>query len=141
MTTPVSSIALVTFGSFIGSFSALGLKAGSRRVQNNLRSLLTNWPLAAGIAGYLLSSVFFIIGLKNGELSILFPMVSTGYIWTLVWSRVFFKEPFTRGKFVGLALILAGCVIGLGHPATGLDFRTACCRCKAPAPRGAPWEN
>ena len=114
MTTPPSSIALVTFGSFIGSFSALGLKAGSARLKS-LRSLFTNWPLMAGIAGYLLSSVFFIIGLKNGELSILFPMVSTGYIWTMVWSRVFFKEPFTRGKFVGLALILAGCVLlGLG---------------------------
>ena len=51
MTTPASSIALVTIGSFIGSFSALGLKAGSKRVQKNLRSLFTNWPLAAGIAG------------------------------------------------------------------------------------------
>lgn len=114
MTTPPSSIALVTFGSFIGSFAALGLKAGSARLKN-LRSLFTNWPLMAGIAGYLLSSVFFIIGLKNGELSILFPMVSTGYIWTMIWARLFFKEPFTRGKFVGLALILAGCVLlGLG---------------------------
>ena len=114
MTTPASSIALVTFGSFIGSFSALGLKAGSARLKS-LWSLFTNWPLMAGIAGYLLSSVFFIIGLKNGELSILFPMVSTGYIWTMVWSRLFFKEPFTRGKFLGLALILAGCVLlGLG---------------------------
>jgi len=115
VTTPLSSIALVTFGSFIGSFSALGLKAGSKRLQRNLLSVLTNWPLAAGIAGYLVSSVFFIIGLKNGELSILFPMVSTGYVWTMVWSRVFFKEPFTRGKFLGLGLILAGCVLlGLG---------------------------
>ena len=114
MTTPVTSIALVTFGSFIGSFSALGLKAGAKRLES-LRSLFTNWPLMAGIAGYLLSSVFFIIGLKNGELSILFPMVSTGYVWTMVWSRLFFKEPFTPGKFVGLALILAGCVLlGLG---------------------------
>ena len=114
MTTPASSIALVSFGSFIGSFSALGLKAGSKRIES-LHSLFTNWPLAAGIAGYLLSSVFFIIGLKNGELSVLFPMVSTGYIWTMLWSHLFFKEPFTRGKFLGLALILAGCVLlGLG---------------------------
>src|SRR5450755_5136834 len=120
MTTPVSAIAWVTFGSFIGSFSALGFKAGSHRLEGNLRSLLTNWPLAAGIAGYLLSSVFFIIGLKSGELSILFPMVSSGYIWTMIWSRVFFKEPFTRGKFVGLALILAGCVLlGLGTRQAG----------------------
>ena len=115
MTTPISSIAWVSFGAFLGSFSAIGFKAGSKRLEMNLRSLLTNWPLAAGVAGYLLSSIFFIIGLKSGELSILFPMVSTGYIWTMVWSWLFLKEPFTRGKFVGLALILLGCVLlGLG---------------------------
>jgi drug/metabolite transporter (DMT)-like permease len=42
-------------------------------------------------------------------------MVSLGYIWTLLWSRIFFHEPFTRGKFVGLALILVGVFfVGLG---------------------------
>jgi drug/metabolite transporter (DMT)-like permease len=36
-------------------------------------------------------------------------------VWTLVWSRIFFKEAFTRQKFVGLALILIGvCFVGLG---------------------------
>ena len=59
--------------------------------------------------------MFFIAGLKSGALSILFPMVSTGYVWTMLWSRLFFREPFTRGKFVGLTLILLGCVLlGLG---------------------------
>src|SRR4051794_40807797 len=105
MTTPISSIALVSFGAFIGSFSALGFKAGAKRLKMDMRSLLTNWPLAAGVVGYLLSTVFFIAGLKNGELSILFPMVSTGYIWTMLWSRLFFQEPFTRGKAIGLTLI------------------------------------
>jgi multidrug transporter EmrE-like cation transporter len=115
MTTPLSSIALVTFGSFIGSFGAIGFKFGSTRLEMNVRSLLTNWPLAAGVAGYLLSSVFFLAGLKSGELSILYPMVSTGYVWTMLWGRLFLHEPFSRGKFVGLALILAGCVLlGLG---------------------------
>lgn len=115
MSTPLSSIALVSVGAFMGSFSAIGFKAGAKRLETNLRSLLTNWPLVAGVAGYLVSTAFFLAGLKNGELSILFPMVSTGYIWTMVWSRIFFKEPFTRGKFLGLALILGGCVLlGLG---------------------------
>jgi drug/metabolite transporter (DMT)-like permease len=115
VTTPLSSIALVSFGAFIGSFSSLGFKAGSKRLEKNLRSLYTNWPLALGIVGYLLSAVFFILGVKTGELSILFPMVSTGYIWTMIWARMFFHEPLTRGKFVGLALILVGCVLlGLG---------------------------
>jgi len=120
MTTPLSSIALVTFGSFIGSLGAIGFKAGSKRLERNLRSLATNWPLAVGVAGYLVSSVFFILGLRNGEVSILFPMVSTGYIWTMLWSRLFFHEPFTRGKIFGLALILVGCVLlGLGTRQAG----------------------
>jgi drug/metabolite transporter (DMT)-like permease len=42
-------------------------------------------------------------------------MVSLGYIWTLLWSRLFFNEPFTREKFVGLGLILLGvCFVGMG---------------------------
>ncbi len=43
-------------------------------------------------------------------------MVSLGYIWTLFLSRIFFGEPFTRGKIAGLAMVLAGIVLlGLGN--------------------------
>jgi drug/metabolite transporter (DMT)-like permease len=59
--------------------------------------------------------VFYGFGIRHGELSVLYPMVSLGYIWTLVWSRIFFKEPFTGAKFAGLALILLGVfLVGLG---------------------------
>jgi len=113
-------MAWVSFGAFIGSLGAVGFKAGSRRLEINLRSVLKNWQLAAGVAGYLLSSVFFVFGLRTGELSVLFPMVSTGYIWTMLWSKLFFHEPLTRGKLAGLALILAGCVLlGLGNRQPG----------------------
>ena len=50
-----------------------------------------------------------------GELSVLYPMVAVSYIWTLIWSRIFFKEPFTRPKIIGLLLIVAGvCCVGAG---------------------------
>jgi len=118
--TPVSAMAWVSFGAFIGSLGAVGFKAGSKRLEISLRSVLKNWQLAAGVAGYLLSSVFFVFGLRTGELRVLFPMVSTGYIWTMLWSKLFFHEPLTRGKLAGLALILAGCVLlGLGNRQPG----------------------
>ncbi len=42
-------------------------------------------------------------------------MVSLGYIWTLLWSRLFFQEPLTKMKFYGLFLIILGvCFVGLG---------------------------
>jgi drug/metabolite transporter (DMT)-like permease len=115
MATPVSSMALVTFGSFIGSFGAVFLKSGAMRLEMNLPSLLRNWRLLAGVFLFCFSSVFFVLGLRDGELSVLYPMVSLGYVFTLFWSRLFFKERLTATKFVGLALILAGVVmVGLG---------------------------
>ena len=111
MKTPLSSMLLVLLASFIGSFGAVFLKSGAERLHRQLRSLLLNWRLAAGIAFFLLSSFFFVLGIRRGELTVLYPMVALGYIWTLFWSRLFFGEPFSRNKFLGIGLILAGIVL------------------------------
>ncbi len=37
-------------------------------------------------------------------------MISLGYIFTLLWSRIFFGEPLTKSKFAGVGLILVGIV-------------------------------
>ncbi|HSB18122.1 MAG TPA: EamA family transporter [Bryobacteraceae bacterium] len=108
MKTPVSSMLLVLLASFIGSFGAVFLKSGAGRLHRQIRTLILNWRLALGVAMFLLSSFFFVLGIRRGELTILYPMVSLGYIWTLFWSRLFFGEPFTRNKFVGIGLILLG---------------------------------
>jgi len=113
-TTPVSSMALVLFGSVIGSFGAVFLKSGAAKLKNGFWHIL-NLHLAAGVGLFLLSSVFFVLGIRHGELSVLYPMVSLGYVWTLLWSRIFFHEPFTRQKFFGLGLILVGVFfVGMG---------------------------
>src|SRR5258708_39227570 len=77
--------------------------------------LFCNGGVAAGVGLFLGSSVFYLLGLKRGEVSVLYPMVSLANVWTLIWSRLFFKEPITHAKTLGLLLILAGVVfIGAG---------------------------
>lgn len=115
MKTPISSMLLVLLASFIGSFGAVFLKMGSEKLRLGFIYIL-NTRLAAGVALYLLSTCFFIVASRNGELTVLYPLVSLGYCWTLLWSKVFFKEPLTRYKFVGLFLILVGVsFIGIGN--------------------------
>jgi multidrug transporter EmrE-like cation transporter len=105
---------LVFAASVIGSFGAVFLKMGATRLDGSILSF-ANSRLLVGITLFLGSSVFYAFGIKGGELSVLYPMVSLGYIWTLLWSRLFFKEPFTRAKFLGLGLILLGVFfVGLG---------------------------
>jgi undecaprenyl phosphate-alpha-L-ara4N flippase subunit ArnE len=112
--TPLSSILLVLSASLIGSFGAVFLKLGAAHLSRGFRYIL-NWQLGFGIALFLGSSVPFLMGLRHGELSVLYPMVSLGYVWTLFWSRLFFNEPITKAKLGALAMILAGIVcIGVG---------------------------
>jgi drug/metabolite transporter (DMT)-like permease len=111
VTTPFSSILLVFGASFIGSFAAVFLKGGADRLHRDLSSIWTNWRLAAGISLFVLSSLLYVKGIRKGELTVLYPMVSFGYIWTLLWSRLFFNEPITRQKFGGLALIALGIIV------------------------------
>jgi multidrug transporter EmrE-like cation transporter len=99
---------LVFVASVIGSFASVLLKASSGRLELSIAGLLTNWRLIAGAMTYLVSSIFFVWGVRDGELSILYPLVSLGYLWTMVWSRLFFGEPITREKLAGVFLILAG---------------------------------
>jgi multidrug transporter EmrE-like cation transporter len=81
-----------------------------------VQGFVSNYRLAFGVALYLFSSVFFVMGVAQGELTILYPMVSLGYIWTLLWAYLFFKEPFSRSKIFGLVLIVAGVFcINLGN--------------------------
>lgn len=113
--TPVTSMLLVLVASLFGSFGSVFLKLGSAELNKGFRHIF-NAKLAAGVALFLGSSYFFVLGIRHGELSVLYPMVSLGYVWTLAWSRLFFKEPLTREKFAGLGLVLVGILLlGLGN--------------------------
>jgi drug/metabolite transporter (DMT)-like permease len=108
------SMLLVLMASVIGSFGAVFLKLGSAKINRSILSFV-NPQLVFGVGLFLGSSVFYAMGIKGGQLSVLYPMVSLGYIWTLLWSRLFFNEPFTKQKFMGLGLILLGVFfVGLG---------------------------
>jgi drug/metabolite transporter (DMT)-like permease len=114
--TPTSSILYVFGASLVGSMGAAFLKSGAEHLHRDIRTLITNWRLASGIVFFLASSILYLKGIKKGELTVLYPMVSLGYVWTLVWSRLFFGEPWTRGKLLGVGIILCGIVmLALGN--------------------------
>ena len=111
MKTPLSSILLVLMSSFLGSFGAVLLKAGATRLHRDWRSLVYNKRLIGGIAIFLFSSYFFILGVRKGELTVLYPTLALGYLWTMLWSRIFFGEPITKRKVLGIGIILVGIVV------------------------------
>ncbi|HTP36096.1 MAG TPA: EamA family transporter [Candidatus Acidoferrales bacterium] len=110
----VRSMLMVFGASLIGSFGMAFLKMGAERTTKSIWSFV-NTRLVFGVVLFLGSSVLYVAGIKGGQLSVLYPMVSLGYIWGLVWAKIFFNEPLTRQKFAGLGLILVGVFfVGLG---------------------------
>ena len=103
------AVGLVLFGAFIGAFGTLMVKKSvdKHTFFSSLRSSLM-W---AGIILYGASTLFYIVALRKEELSIIYPLVSTTYIWTTLFSVKFLKEEMNKWKWGGLFGIILGVVL------------------------------
>lgn len=115
MTTQLWAIGLVVIGTVIGAFGALLFKLGADKLTFNLKELLKNHKLIWGFILYFISAVFYIIALKGGELSVIYPIVSLAYIWIILLSIKVLKEKMNTLKWLGISTIVVGVVfIGFG---------------------------
>jgi drug/metabolite transporter (DMT)-like permease len=112
--TPLSSMLLVLSASFIGSIGMVFLKKASKHLHQGFLNIVSV-NSAIGVTLFVLSSVVYLTGIRNGQLSVLYPMVSLSYVWAMFWARLVFNEPLTKQKFAGLGLVLIGVFfLGLG---------------------------
>lgn len=104
-------ILLVLFCAMMGATAQILFKLGSQNVSASLMSWLTNWRIIVGAVLYALAGIFFILALKSGNVSILYPIIATSYIWVALMARFFLAEPFAAYKWLGIGLIIAGIII------------------------------
>ena len=115
MATELWAIGLVVLGTFVGAFGALYFKFGANKLRFELLALLKNWELMLGVLFYIVGSVFFIIGLKGGEVSVLYPFTSLTYVWVVFLSIKLLKERMNSYKWLGILSIFMGVsLIGVG---------------------------
>ncbi len=109
--TPIWTIFLVIFGTMFGAAGSFYLKKGSFKVSRNPLHWILNPRLILGISLYMLSSLFFITGLKYGDLSILYPITSMSYVWVIFLSMKYLKEKMNVYKWAGMGFIILGVVL------------------------------
>ena len=83
------------------SVEASTLLATSARV-------LTQWPILAGLACYVLSVGVWLVALSRVEVSLAYPMLSLGYVVNALAAWYLFGEMLGPTRVAGIALILAG---------------------------------
>jgi drug/metabolite transporter (DMT)-like permease len=60
---------------------------------------------------YLLGALLNIVLLRHLPYSIVYPMTSLTYIWTMVVSYFLLKEKINRNKIIAVALIVTGVIV------------------------------
>lgn len=92
----------------IGSVASLFLKRASGT--EGLIALIKNVELYIGGFLYLASAVLNIWILRYLDYSVVLPLTSLTYIWTMVLSYMILKEKITKKKIGGVVLILIGAI-------------------------------
>jgi drug/metabolite transporter (DMT)-like permease len=77
--------------------------------------LATDIPLVAGYSCYGLFTVAMVLALREGELSMMYPIISLTYVWVTVLSYWLLKETPNLYKNLGVLTIVLGVgVLGRG---------------------------
>ncbi|MDF2960545.1 MAG: arnF [Paenibacillus sp.] len=106
----IASILLGALGQVLMKWGIESLKASGASAAAGMK-LLTAWPVAAGLASYGLSSIFWLLALRKFPLSTAYPMVSLGYILVMVLGWYLFQESLSMQKWFGAAFISMGVVL------------------------------
>jgi drug/metabolite transporter (DMT)-like permease len=105
--TQKSAILIMILCTFFASTAHLLLKSGAVKINAGEWMSYLNLQLLLGLVFLGIGAILMVLAFKHGELSILFPILSTGYIWVSLLSPIFFpNDSMNIWKWVGVILIL-----------------------------------
>jgi multidrug transporter EmrE-like cation transporter len=109
------SVMLVFACTILGAAAQILMKVGMTHFRPDPIALATNLPLVAGYALYGLNTLMLVLALKDGELSMLYPIIALTYVWVTLLSYLLLHEPPNLYKDIGITTIVAGvAVLGRG---------------------------
>lgn len=103
------SIALVFGCTLFGAAAQILIKSGANGLfSTSPWAMFSNPFLVTGYSLYAVSTVMLVLALRDGQLSVLYPIISLTYVWVLLLSVVIFSERLNLFKILGVALIVLG---------------------------------
>jgi drug/metabolite transporter (DMT)-like permease len=128
MRTEPKAFALMILCTFLTSTAQVLYKFGANRLIGGVSiiALITNYPLILGLALYVIAGVILIVALKDGDVTVLYPIVATSYIWVSLLSMFIFGEVMNISKWLGVFVIIIGIVsIAMGSKKDSISYTEA----------------
>jgi len=112
-------IILVLVATLFSAAAQILFKFASENISISVE-LLTNIELIVGLAVYFFAAIAFILALREGELTVIYPILATTYIWVAIASPFFFPtDSLNTLKIIGILVIIVGVYFtsrGIKHP-------------------------
>ena len=114
------SLIIVICCTVIGAAAQVLLKMGAGNLAHPsllqaALGILTNPYLFFGYACYGIFAALLVVALRDGELSLLYPVIALNYAWVSILSVVIFHEHMNALKIAGVSVIILGvAVLGRG---------------------------
>jgi multidrug transporter EmrE-like cation transporter len=105
-------LALVFGCTILGAAAQMLMKTGANHTaQAGVMAMIVNLPLLAGYALYGLSTLLLVLALREGELSLLYPVIALTYVWVTVLSVVIFHDRLNPFKLIGIVIVVTGVAV------------------------------
>ena len=85
-------------------------KFGVNRIDFSQYLTFFNLPFIFGFVSYGIGWIFLMFAFRKGELSVLYPIIATSYIWVSLLSMYFFNESLNLLRWTGIFIIIAGII-------------------------------
>ena len=106
---------IVAASTILNAVAQILFKIAIRHLVWTPAGLLTNVPLIAGCACYGFFTIAMVLALREGELSMLYPIIALSYVWVTLLTYWLLKETPNLYKNLGIVTIVIGvAVLGRG---------------------------
>lgn len=102
---------LILFTTLFVAGGQLLFNLASNIFEFTIQGIFLNYFMWVGFIVYAGGLLTLIFGLKEGELTVLYPLLSLSYVWVLISSVIFFDDKLTLLKVLGTVSIIFGIII------------------------------
>ncbi len=116
------ALGLVLICVVFGAFGQISMKTGMRQVRqiddasdlldlSTIVQIFSNFYVVGGLVLYMISAFLWLGALSTLDVSLMYPLLSLGYVVTAFFAMAFLGEIVTYSRWAGIALVVVGCIL------------------------------
>ena len=116
------ALGLVLICVVFGAFGQISMKTGMRQVRqiddasdlldlSTIVQIFSNFYVVGGLVLYMNSAFLWLGALSTLDVSLMYPLLSLGYVVTAFFAMAFLGEIVTYSRWAGIALVVVGCIL------------------------------